>query len=537
MSQGQKKARLFGVCLLCLLLMGGASLIHGYMDYKNADVNKNTYFTLPADTCKEDPLLYLSEDFEVLEGFHSNMPIVILSMDEELKDYKSFLDSQEYLTDVEDPYVSGHISIIDNGGSDNCISDMPILESDLKLKKRGHTSYYFDKEQYLLKLLNEDGTDNDVDMLGMGAHHTWILNGSMADKSMIRNYLAYRIASEVSEVTPDSQYCEVLLEQDGKLYYQGLYLMMESIARDVNRINIDKYSQKNTYTSYIIRRDRFTHFDPMLDTWGRLSGLSEEWIGVKYPTAAQLDDRAKQYIEQDFSKIEQVIYSEDERVFMTYDKYIDVDSFADYFLFNEFFGNYDAGEHSTYMYKNSGEVLKIGPVWDFDQAMNNYYDDEMKPETLAFQEKPFFDRLVLDQRFLEVLEARYAELRKGTLSEEHVDAVIDEVVDYITSAREREWFRWAADYEDSSGENWHNYYLLDYQEGDMVISRFNDNYDQEIYNIKTYLHKHGNSLATELVKLEKSSVYNTSLGNRRELFLMLIMILFFVPAIMLIRRE
>ena len=70
-----------------------------------------------------------------------------------------------------------------------------------------------------------------------------------------------------------------------------------------------------------------------------------------------------------------MLYSQDEALFKTYDRYIDVDSFVDYFLLNEFFGNYDAGNHSTYMYKESGGKLHIGPVWDFDQAMNNYFAD------------------------------------------------------------------------------------------------------------------------------------------------------------------
>ncbi|MDE7247067.1 MAG: CotH kinase family protein [Lachnospiraceae bacterium] len=536
MSQGRKKACLLGVCVMSILAAMGLGFLRGYAKYQNRDINKNTYFDLPADPYMEDPLLYMDENFVVQEGFHSNLPIVILSMESELADYKGFKNQEEYLTG-EEPYIEGHISIIDGGVFNNCISDEPVAQSGLLIKKRGHTSYSFDKEQYLLKFRTADGLSNDVDVLGMGAHDSWILNGSMADKSMIRNYLAYRLSSEVSEVTPDSQFCEVLIQDGDQYIYQGLYLMMETVDRDANRIPIDQFREKNLYTSYIIRRDRFTHFDPMLETYGRLSELSPEWIGVKYPSEARMTERAKSYIEQDFSYIEQIIYSDEEKVFDTYDKYIDVESFADYFLLNEYFGNYDAGMHSTYMYKNSGERLKIGPVWDFDQAMNNYSMDEMETGTMAFQERPLFDRLCKDARFVDLLESRYASFQKGTLSHEHVCDVIDETTAYIRSAREREWYRWAADYYDDSGENAHNYYLLDYLDDDnMLVNRFNDDYEQEIYTIKTYLYKHGRAMQTRLRLLERTTEHDSSLSNQNELFLLIIMLLFFMPSVMIIRR-
>lgn len=538
MSQGQRKVCLLGVCALVVLTAGGFGFLRSYVEYQNKDINKNTYFDLPPDPHTEDPLLYIDEDYTVQDGFHSNLPIVILSMESELTDYKEFDEAENETVLDEESYIKGHISIIDGGTFDNCITDIPVSQSELLIKKRGHTSYTFDKVQYLLKLRTPDGMENNVDILGMGAHNSWILNGSMADKSMIRNYLAYRISSEISDVTPDSQFCEVVIQDGDKYVYQGLYLMMETVARDVNRIPIDSFKEGNLYTSYIIRRDRFTHFDKMLETGRRLEGLSDEWIGLKYPSDERITDTALRYIEKDFSEIERIIYSDREDVFGLYDKYIDVDSFVDYFLLNEFFGNYDAGMHSTYMYKNSGEPLKIGPVWDFDQAMNNYAVEEMKPDSMAFQERPFFERFTKDIRFLDELQARYAVLRRDTLSHDHICDVIDETTAYIRSAREREWYRWAADYYDDSGQNWHNYYLLDYMDDDnMLVSRFNDNYDQEIYNIKTYLYKHGRAMQTELRLLEEYTVYDTSMRGENKLLLLIFMVLFFMPSILVIRKD
>lgn len=536
MTGKRKKLYLFSLCTVVVFLMAGLCFLQGYLSYRGRNTHKSCYRALSADLSEEDPLSYLNKDFTVREGFHSNLPLVILSLESELPDYKSFYNGEEHLTG-EEPYSRGRISVIDNDSGCNYITDQPAVESALRIKKRGHTSFVFDKEQYLLKLETEDGLENRTDLLGMGAHHSWILNGSMADKSMIRNYLAYRICSEADDTTPDSRFCEVILRNEDGCFYQGLYLMTESVARDDNRVSVDKFQEKNAYTSYIVRRDRYTSFDEMLDTYGRLSGISKEWIGLKYPARDKLTVLAKAYIEKDFSAIESVLYSDRKDVFATYGRYLDIRSFADYFLLNEFFGNYDAGMHSTYMYKNSGETLKIGPVWDFDQAMNNYFQGEMETETMAFQERPFFEQLCKDRRFVRLLQTRYAKLRRKTLKEEHIHEVIDEALAHIRSAREREWYRWEADYEDDSGENWHNYYLADYVDDDgAVISRFNDRYDQEIYNIKVYLHKHGTAMETQLQTLEKSTTCDTSIQNEKELFLLTVMILFFLPSAVLLRR-
>lgn len=525
-----------GIVSLCVLCLLGS--LRTVMNEDESRAENGAYESLPKDFSTGNPLEYIAEDFTVKDGFCSNLPIVILSMDEEPAEYKTFEINQEVVFEDIEPYVNGSIRIIASEAEQNYLTDEPVYSSQMKIKKRGHSSMAYDKPQYLMKMLNAAGEDNDTEILGMGEGSDWILNGSMADKSMLRNYLSYRIASEIGGNTaaPDSKYCEVLIEKGGAYEYRGVYLLMETISRGESRVDIDEFKQKNVYTSYIVRRDRFTSFDVMLDTYGRLNGLSEEWIGLKYPSQRKLTEKAKQFIEQDFSSIERVIYSTSESIFKTYDRYIDIDSFVDYFLINEFFGNYDAGEHSTYMYKNSGGRLYIGPVWDFDQAMNNYFQEEMDPYTLAFQTKPFFEQLSKDKRFIDCLKARYSVLRKNALSEEHVFAVMDEAVAYLKSAREREWYRWAADYKDGSFENPHNYYLQDYIRDDIVISRFNEEYEQELYTIRTYLHKHGNVIQQELTKLYDSAEFNTSIKNENELLLVIILVLFLVPSILINRR-
>lgn len=522
-----------------LLLLAALGVLRQALNRPEWEDRAGTYAPLAPDTSEEDPLACLNEDFTVTEAFSSHLPIVILHLDGEPGEYKSFSDSTEQVDESVEPYTEGSIRILDAAGGRAALTDRPVYTGRLRLKKRGHTSFSYDKPQYLMKMIGADGLENRTAILGMGEGDEWILNGSMADKSMLRNYLPYRIASEIggNAFAPDSRYCELLLErEDGALEYRGVYLLMESVARGESRIPLKGYRENEPYTSYIVRRDRYTNFDVMLDTYGRENGLAEQWIGVKYPAAARLTPQAKAYIEQDFSRTERILYAEDEAVFKAYDQYLDVDSFVDYFLVNEYFGNYDAGEHSTYLYKDSGGLLSVGPVWDFDQAMNNYFAEEMDASVLAFQTKPMFAQLARDRRFIRLLKSRYSVLRRGALSEAHVFAVMEEASAYLRSAREREWYRWAADYTDGSFQNPHNYYLQGYVSGGLWIDRFNDDYEQELYTIRTYLHRHGNAMQRELTGLLGMADFDTSIGNENELFLLAVMLLFLTPSVLIGRR-
>lgn len=533
---------LIALFLLVIVVMGVLSIFSS--DESLKERHSGTYEALTPDSSTEDPLLYVNNEYKVKAGFHTNLPIVVLSVDKEMPQYKKYRDGQEILSG-DDPYVTGNIKVIDGGTGDNNLSTPVSFNSQIRIKMKGHSSIGYDKKQYKIKTVLAGGEENDADILGMGKGSEWVLNGSMADKSMIRNYLAYRIASEIggNNMAPDSRFCEVLMEKNGVYTYQGVYLFMETISRGDDRLKLDKYKPKNVYSSYIVRRDRKTSTDVMLDTYGRISGKVEgtnkqfdNWIGLKYPSQAKLTDATKEYIEKDFSKMEKVVYSDDYSIFRTYDQFIDTQSFADYFLINEFFGNYDAGKHSTYMYKNSGEKLKIGPVWDYDQAMNNNPTVEMDLEDLAFHTRDIYTQICNDKKFMKQLKSRFAYLRQYHLSEEHLFDVIDETTAYLKSAQVREWYRWADDYLDPTDDNSGNYHLASYEKDGVTLSRFTDDYIDEIYVIKNFIQKHGKVIQVDLGYILDSAEYDTSVEGIRELLLIAALLLLIIPSYLIQRK-
>lgn len=54
-----------------------------------------------------------------------------------------------------------------------------------------------------------------------------------------------------------------------------------------------------------------------------------------------------------------------------YTDLVDLDSLVRYLMLNEFYWNTETMKKSTYMYKDLGGKLFIGPVWDMDWTSNS----------------------------------------------------------------------------------------------------------------------------------------------------------------------
>lgn len=64
-------------------------------------------------------------------------------------------------------------------------------------------------------------------------------------------------------------------------------------------------------------------------------------------------------------------FTEDYEGRQHYSELVDVDSLVRYLILNEFYWNTETMKKSTFMYKDRGEKLYIGPVWDMDWTSNS----------------------------------------------------------------------------------------------------------------------------------------------------------------------
>lgn len=443
---------------------------------------------------KEYSNSYLSATGTVEDSFTTHLPLVVIDTGGTRPGSDSVWSPEKgYRVPAEsDGYVSGTMTIIDKPAALNSLKDKPTTKMPIKIRLRGTSSLGFRKNQYLVKTNNAAGAEKDYDVMGMGAETEWVLNISQLDKSLIRNYMALNIAGQIMPYTSDVRYCEVVFYDKGKYLYRGLYLMMENVKRGPDRIDIDTYDEHDAVVGYLLRRDRFDETATLLDTYGRETSKTAGYLEVKYPRTHVTKRHLKQ-IETEVDELERALYSDNPTEFYEYKQYIDEAAFIDYFIINEFFGNYDAGYNSTYMYKLKGKRLSIGPVWDFDQSMDNYQYAPARINTTALQSAPWFSQLLRDEEFVDKLVARYQVLRQSVLSEKYVLSYIDSTTMFLGPAQVRDWARWGFEYRVPT--------LSDPASSTAVGSRNTVTHAAEIKRIKKYIVGHGRWLDTGIYSL------------------------------------
>ncbi len=341
--------------------------------------------------------------------------------------------------------ITATADIID-GEENNHPSDDASLSSNIRIKIRGNTSRHFDKKPYLIELINPDGSNNNQSVMGMAAHHEWVLHGPFLDKTLIRNYMWYNISGQIMDYAPNVRFCELILNGE----YQGVYLMTETITagNEGARLNISTTEKGNTFSGFILRCDRGSGSDiKNIEPLSIYTLRTERKINIVYPGLSNLTEDLARKIELDFSAFEKAIHSYDFDDEEGYKGNIDIDSFVTYFIINEVSLNRDAGIYSTYIYKDMDRKYKMC-VWDFNNALDNFELTENTTDGFATVERLWFNRIIQDKDFTKAIINRYRELRKTVLSDDYLNSFIDDTIEWLGPAIDRNYGRWGYSFEE-----------------------------------------------------------------------------------------
>jgi hypothetical protein len=132
-----------------------------------------------------------------------------------------------------------------------------------------------------------------------------------------------------------------------------------------------------------------------------------------------------------------------------YAKYIDVDSFIDTHILVELTKNIDGFRLSTYMFKDRGGKLNMGPVWDYNLSLGNAdYLDGWIPtgwyyDLLSDGDYPWWRRLFQDPEFQLRYADRWFVLRQNLFDTGMLLQDIDDIVELLSEAQVRNFDRWA----------------------------------------------------------------------------------------------
>jgi len=380
----------------------------------------------------------------------SNLPIVIITTDTN--------PSTGLPYDIpDDPKVPGTMKIIyHTDGSRNYVTDQNntsylSYSGKIGIELRGSSSQDLPKKAYGLTTLQSDGkTNNNVSILGMPKENDWILNALAFDGSLIRDYLSYDLYRSMGNYSPRTKYCEVIVNGD----YKGLYIFMEKIKVDDNRVNITKMATTdNTYPAvtggYITKSDKTTGGDPVAWTMYADNGWTVDFIH-DYPKPADITSQQNSYIYGQFMNLSSKAAAHNESVTTGYPDIIDIPSFIDFIIMSELASNVDSYQYSTFFHKDRMGKLRAGPIWDYNLTYGlDVFGNRSLTNVWQFDNNDnegakFWKDLFNSPNFKCYLSKRWAEVTASgaPLNYTVISGKIDNIVSLISEAAAREQSRW-----------------------------------------------------------------------------------------------
>ena len=379
----------------------------------------------------------------------SNLPIVVINTAGQ--------------TIMENQKITAGMSIIANGpGQINHMTDPPNAYNGLiGIELRGSFSLQYDKKNFSIETRDLTGSDLSVPLLDMPSESDWALISPLNDKSLIRDALAYWFAARAMDWAPRTRFVEVVLNGE----YIGVYLLLETVKRDGDRVDIAKLKDSDLAGDsltggYILAMDKdngqvggdwASPFAPFPGAW------QTTWFQVVYPKSADIQPEQRAYIEDYIHDFEQMLVQWTPNSTPVYADWIDTGSWASYLLVNEVSKNTDAYRLSAYFYKDRDDndpLLKMGPVWDFNIAFgigdycegqfyqgwskdfNDYCPDD--PWVIHF----WWEKLLRDGAFQAQIKDRWQSLRAGPWSNAEVSACIDSLTNLLAEPAARNFQRW-----------------------------------------------------------------------------------------------
>jgi hypothetical protein len=340
--------------------------------------------------------------------------------------------------------------------TENRLTDTPTEVFELATARyRGHSSMFFPKKPFRLRLYSLDTSFIEPlnhGFFGLAPASEWVLHSPYTDKSLIRNWFSYELAARVFNWQPRGKPVQLFLQnnESGMINYQGVYLLCESITTGESRLDIGEFSLTESETidfeggGYVFQIDRATYNHFMLPN-GRA-------IRYSYPTPSNMTMRQDAQLRREVEFIYDLLTQSGEFANVAaedwdYRSYIDIGSYIDYFLVAEMVGSLDSGDFSTYMYRAAGGLMTMGPLWDCDLSMGNFYYSLPQYDVFVVFRGSIISSLFSDSSFATMLIDRWAELRSTIFSDDEIFSLFNAMVDYISEAAVQNAERWPEKYD------------------------------------------------------------------------------------------
>lgn len=346
------------------------------------------------------------------------------------------------------------------GSATVSVSGLPDMTQRVGIRVRGAYSSTFPRPPYSIEAW--DGEDRDVEIapLGMPAESDWILYRPHEDidNTLMFNTWIYALSNEMGKYAVRTRFVQGFVNTQGGAVgmddYMGLYVLMEKVKRDPNRIDIPGLTPDGTQGGWLLALNRMDPVDldgtppRFFHTAGanRIQETPRDALGrgddeprqsncvinFESPNGYAITDAQRDAIEGWFVPFEDALWGAQYRDPVSgYRRYLDTADFVDYFILHNLSKNGDGLLLSMWVYMAGGESkLKMGPIWDLDLLA---YRGDPGSELLYHSDRIWYGRLFQDVDFYQEYVDRWQTHRRGALADANMLAIIDRQAAEITA--------------------------------------------------------------------------------------------------------
>lgn len=265
-----------------------------------------------------------------------------------------------------------------------------VADNRVKIKLHGNSTAEFPKKPFRIKL-NEKKS-----LCGLPEAKKWILLANYFDKTMLRNAVAFKM-SEDSRLAWTPHYCFLELYYNGS--HKGTYQLTEKVEVAPNRVTTSEDGWLIEIDARVTEQDEYFR-TPHMENPYRIDWPDET---LTYHKKAQI----QMFLEEAETTLFGNLFTDSVKGWR---KYLDEDSWIDWFIINEIAKNGDGNFYSScYMHLDTCGKIAMGPIWDYDTCFgNNIFEDPRNPEGFYVRNSEWYSRLMEDDLFAQHVHERFA---------------------------------------------------------------------------------------------------------------------------------
>jgi len=306
-------------------------------------------------------------------------------------------------------------------------ADAPESEvMELTIRGRGNSSWTdMPKKSYKIEFTQKQS------LLGMPKDRDWALIANYADKTLMKNYLAYNLSAKMDAYyAPRCEFVELYINRE----YLGVYLLTETIKKAKHRVDIS-----NSENGYLIEIDgKYRKNEQVVFSHEITQDSTGIPFRIHFPKDAS--EHSLQTIENHIKSFE-IFLRDSSKTSPNLNQWIDVDECIKYYWIQEFAKNPDANFHTSVFFSwVENSAIKMGPVWDFDLSFGGYDMESINSPEKWHLKNSYWNSYIFNNLAMKQSRAHYWHSNReqfiATLN------AIDSVQSSLNKAAENNFKRW-----------------------------------------------------------------------------------------------